>query len=555
MREDRLQNPEMYEGLEPYIFISYSHKDHDKMDQIKASLSRLHMRFWYDSGLHSGDDWNLVIAQRLEKAAVCLLLLSRESASSTYVKNELNFAQNHRIPIHTIMLESFEIPVDIELMVGRIQAIIMKEGYEQELFNALPPELIDQPEQNDGKEADRIRHPLYEIGEKLLERQGSTLFSGVHKTLKYPVLIQKDLVKRGDPDKLIRSAATACALEHPLFIGLIDAQVTRGYMWSYMNHHKVVFLDDYLKEKQVDEKTIENWIEIVVDGMEYLLQKGYAIADFARGSLVVTDDTDIRIMRLHNGYYGVLQLRQDTRQYYVENEIQEIAALLYQLCTGETPILPFPIIRKSHVSEAFLKKANLIIQKATKEQGRVSYTSFKQMKEDLSIARISLKDRRFLSQREKKLEQYQKAKAENELRFTADDASPFSPEDLHTFSLEEAYGFDATVAFSAPPSPEKPLIRILICSSKSVLSFSQSSIVIGRGDECDVKFTQFALSRRHAMVTANGDGTFLVTDLNSTNGTSYGKDNIRLAPGESVTLPAGSLINVAGIELKLMAPE
>jgi pSer/pThr/pTyr-binding forkhead associated (FHA) protein len=70
-----------------------------------------------------------------------------------------------------------------------------------------------------------------------------------------------------------------------------------------------------------------------------------------------------------------------------------------------------------------------------------------------------------------------------------------------------------------------------------------------------VHIKKFALSRRHAMVTANGDGTFLVTDLKSTNGTSYGKDNIKLPSGESVTLPAGSLINVAGIELKLLAPE
>ena len=122
------QSTGMYEGSAPYIFISYSHRDTVSITPVCNALRQNGGRFWYDSGLHSGDDWNMVIASHLEKATVCLLLLSREAAVSEYVKNELNFAQNHRIPIHVVLLESFELPIDIEMMLGRIQMIEKSAG-------------------------------------------------------------------------------------------------------------------------------------------------------------------------------------------------------------------------------------------------------------------------------------------------------------------------------------------------------------------------------------------------------------------------------------------
>ena len=557
----KTNQPEMYEGQEPYIFISYAHKDQDKMNAVKEFLRRRHIRFWYDSGLHSGDDWNMVIARHLEKAAVCLLLLSRNSANSMYVKNELNFALNHRVPIHSLMLEVFDIPIDIEMMIGRIQNIVMREGYEQELFNALPSELIDRSENDEAAKTSEYQHPLYETGEKLMDRQGTVVYAGSHKELKYPVLVQRDVIKETEAAKLIHSARVACSLSHPLFIDLIDVKISQGYMWSYLDFHKITALDDFLKETKVDEKTIERWISTVIDGMDYLLKKNYAVNDFARGSLVVTDDKDIRIMRLHNGYYGIFRLQADNRRYYMENEMQEIAGLFYQLCTGEIPVLPFPLIHKSHVSDAFLKKANLVIQKAAKVQDSAGYTSFAQMKEDLSSARISLKDRHFLGQRAKKLEQYLKAKNENLQRFTSeDDAGSPLPESTETVSLEEKFGFEPTVVLDSVPyeavaiiPKDKPRIRLQIVTDGTVLSFTKDSVVIGRGQECDARFTQQALSRNHAKLTLQADGTYLLTDLDSTNGTFYGKENKRVDPGQGVLLSAGDIFRAGGVELKILS--
>ena len=121
-----MQSPDVYEGNEPYLFISYSHKDQQAMLSVKQILEESGIRYWYDNGLHSGDDWNMVIAKHLKNSAVCLLLLSPNSAVSEYVKNELNFAMNHRIPIHTLLLKQFDLPLDIEMMTGRIQMVEAK---------------------------------------------------------------------------------------------------------------------------------------------------------------------------------------------------------------------------------------------------------------------------------------------------------------------------------------------------------------------------------------------------------------------------------------------
>lgn len=130
----------IYEGNEPYIFISYSHKDQKALASVKSVLIENNIRFWYDDGLHSGNDWNMVIAKHLNNATACLLLLSSNSAESEYVKNELIFAENHKIPIHPLLVQSFVFPLDIEMILGRKQIIEMTEDYSRELLKGLPIE-------------------------------------------------------------------------------------------------------------------------------------------------------------------------------------------------------------------------------------------------------------------------------------------------------------------------------------------------------------------------------------------------------------------------------
>jgi len=87
--------------------------------------------------LHSGDDWNRVIADRLFKSSACVVLLSPASVKSVYVKNELSFAIAHNIPVHALKIKNFDIPIDIEIMTGSTQRIDDSKNYEQKLIDSL----------------------------------------------------------------------------------------------------------------------------------------------------------------------------------------------------------------------------------------------------------------------------------------------------------------------------------------------------------------------------------------------------------------------------------
>lgn len=541
----------MYEDNAPYIFISYSHQDRARMMEVCNVLSKNGGRFWYDNGLRSGDDWNLVIASHLEKAAVCLLLLSREAAASIYVKNELNFAQSHRIPIHVILMENFELPIDVEMMLGRIQMIEKKTGYEQKLLEALPGELFQaSQEQAEGKNK-KMEHPLFRVKEKIADRQGTDSYLGEHKSLGYEVLVQADYIGNVSTETMLEQAKIAANLSHPMFPKIYDVAIQNGTMYTYQEYRGEIFLDQYLKEHNLRESEILEWMLSVLDAAEYLYSRNLGFRDLARGSLVVTRDKKLALTRLQNNYYGVIKLQMENRQYYFEKEVEEIAALLYQLCTGQIPVLPFEMMSSDTLSKMFVDKVNLILQKSTKENHQIRYRTFQEIADDLKLRRISMGDAWFLKKRQAKLEEYRNIKKQNLSNVFTEPDRVMSPENQN---LEEQFGFESTVVLNDKRVEKTPLIRIKICSTGQVLEFAKDEIVIGKEERCDMVLRQPALNRMHARVYRISDEEYEVEDLNSVNGTYIlGSDDKiqKLQDGRWRSVRKGQIIQLADIKLQI----
>ena len=71
-----------YKGSEPYIFISYAHKD---SGDVYPAISALHAkgeRIWYDEGIEAGKDFAEQLGVHIENCALFLLFVSPASASS-----------------------------------------------------------------------------------------------------------------------------------------------------------------------------------------------------------------------------------------------------------------------------------------------------------------------------------------------------------------------------------------------------------------------------------------------------------------------------------------
>ena len=70
-----MNQPRAYEGTEPYIFVSYAHKDSEAVLPIIAALQDRGFRIWYDAGIEAGTEWPEYIAEQLNGSEVVLALI------------------------------------------------------------------------------------------------------------------------------------------------------------------------------------------------------------------------------------------------------------------------------------------------------------------------------------------------------------------------------------------------------------------------------------------------------------------------------------------------
>ena len=115
-----------YEGFKPYIFISYSHRDSDRVFPILKHLASKGYRLWYDEGIDPGSEWPEAIASHLAKCYICIAFISRNSLDSQNCRREINFALNpqKKLRFLSVMLEDAEMTPGMELQLSTYQSIL-----------------------------------------------------------------------------------------------------------------------------------------------------------------------------------------------------------------------------------------------------------------------------------------------------------------------------------------------------------------------------------------------------------------------------------------------
>lgn len=123
-----------YEGKEPFIFISYAHKDSDRVMPILAKLQQEGYRVWYDEGIAPGSEWPENIAQHLNDCAVTIAMVSANSMNSPNCRREITYALSKHKPFLGIFLEETAMSPGMELQMSA-QQCLMKYSYRtEELF-------------------------------------------------------------------------------------------------------------------------------------------------------------------------------------------------------------------------------------------------------------------------------------------------------------------------------------------------------------------------------------------------------------------------------------
>ncbi|MCR4884132.1 MAG: TIR domain-containing protein [Clostridiales bacterium] len=112
-----------YRGDKPYIFISYAHRDRERIAPILRQLISLRYRVWYDEGIDPGTEWDNNIATHIEGCTFLFAFISANYLQSDNCKDELNFARDLQKERLLIYLEDVKLPLGMAMRLNRLQAI------------------------------------------------------------------------------------------------------------------------------------------------------------------------------------------------------------------------------------------------------------------------------------------------------------------------------------------------------------------------------------------------------------------------------------------------
>ncbi len=141
---------EPYEGIEPFIFISYSRKDKEKVYPIIKGLSDAGYNIWYDKGIPPSVDYIDYIAKKIELSRIFLIFLSPNALDTSKepsgVINEINVALEKEKEFIIVHLAPTKIPEKLswkwENKISNFtQAILRYDKSDEEFYKDLLKEI------------------------------------------------------------------------------------------------------------------------------------------------------------------------------------------------------------------------------------------------------------------------------------------------------------------------------------------------------------------------------------------------------------------------------
>ena len=130
--EDERLSP--YRGKEPFLFLSYSHRDAEQAAEIILRLKQAGYRVWYDEGVIPATQWDEKIARAIGRSAFFVSLISEAYLASSNCLDELNYARDLNKPQLLIYLEDVRLPQGLAMRLGRLLALYRFQYEDPEVF-------------------------------------------------------------------------------------------------------------------------------------------------------------------------------------------------------------------------------------------------------------------------------------------------------------------------------------------------------------------------------------------------------------------------------------
>lgn len=106
---------------QPYIFISYAHKDKELISPFISALKEKYA-VWFDEGIGYGREWEEEIVQKLNDCSIFIYALTENSLNSENCKDELYHARNKsKNFLNIVFSKDIVLPEWFEYRYGRYQ--------------------------------------------------------------------------------------------------------------------------------------------------------------------------------------------------------------------------------------------------------------------------------------------------------------------------------------------------------------------------------------------------------------------------------------------------
>ena len=117
--------PPAYEGSNSYVFISYAHKDKDRVYPVLNNLIGRGLRLWFDEALPGSVEWDEEIARHIKISEGMISFLSNNYVESQNCRDELKYARKHNKRQLLIYMEKAVLSDGMEMRMSTNQAIKM----------------------------------------------------------------------------------------------------------------------------------------------------------------------------------------------------------------------------------------------------------------------------------------------------------------------------------------------------------------------------------------------------------------------------------------------
>ena len=135
-----MSRPTAYKGNDPYIFVSYCHKDDARVWPMIEGLQKRGMRVWYDEGIEWGSHWDQVIFEHLSGCACVVAFVTENFLQSENCMDEISFAKDEQKGPFIVFLDNLELTGMMKYRYGRIQALNLHQFADKD---ALLDNLVD----------------------------------------------------------------------------------------------------------------------------------------------------------------------------------------------------------------------------------------------------------------------------------------------------------------------------------------------------------------------------------------------------------------------------